>query len=212
MEQNLLFSLLEQSLKYTPVVYKQLPYGSSSGTLYTIEFKSENIPFDGLIFLIPTYSSTGPSTLRLRIPKSVSESQGVQYENKDFTLVVEANNGTTRQAGVGDIISFRMAIIRFTKSTDAIGYRAVLCNSPLYNSATFSSLTATNGEFVNTPVVRDPNDSTRKVPLATTDQIATLERRVEVLEQMITFGSKDPESVLANKPVGAIYIKTEDNN
>mgnify|MGYP006896786439 CR=1 FL=1 len=90
-------------------------------------------------------SCNGPSKLNIRTPSA----NGSQYIPHNFDILVETNDGRVRPAELGDIIAYRMCFFRFKKGTDKI----ILCNSPLYNEAAFTSLIANNAVFNNVPTV-----------------------------------------------------------
>ena len=203
MEQNELLSLLEKTLKYVGIVYNQSLYTTNqnaSGTEYVLEYKHTDLPEDGLLFFVPAISSTGPSTLKIKIPTSKD-----QYASRDFEILVETNNGLTRKVKRNDIIARRMCIFRFRKGTDQI----VLCNSPLYDDALFSSLRVTDCTFVNKPTLVNQENTEKIITLATSEDVASLEERIKALEDKIIYGIEDPETVLADKPSGTIYIQVE---
>ena len=99
-----------------------------------------------------------------------------------------------------------MCIFRFRLSSN----EAILCNSPLYDSAIYSSIQATNATFLNRPVVYDP-ETMMTYTLISTQEFSDLVGRVEKLEKRIQFGTKEPEEALADLPAGTVYIQYEED-
>ena len=199
MEQELLFKLLERSLNYTPIVYKQSSFNvdrEAFDNQYTMEYKFPEIPDDCLLFFTPIMSCTGASKLNVRTPSV----DGTTYVDHNFDILVETNDGKARATTLGDIIAYRMCFFRFKKGTNKI----ILCNSPLYNEAAFSSLTVTNAEFQKVPTVNGEKIAMEKALIA-------LEERVFALEKKIKFGTGDPEEALANEPSGTLFIQVEED-
>ena len=199
MEQELLFKLLERTLNYTPIVYKQSSFNvdrEAFDNQYTMEYKFPEIPDDCLLFFIPIMSCTGASKINIRTPSA----DGTTYVNNNFDILVETNDGKVRAAVLGDIIAYRMCFFRFKKGANKI----ILCNSPLYNEAAFSSLTVTNAEFQRVPTVNGEKIAMEKALIA-------LEERLFALEKKIKFGVGDPEEALANEPAGTLFIQVEED-
>ncbi len=194
-DQEKLFKLLEKTLNYTPIVYKQSSFNVNQeafGTDFRLEYKFTDIPDDCMLFFVPIASCTGPSTLNVRTP-SVDNNR---YVDHIFEILVETNDGRVRQAKLGDIIAYRMCFFRFRKGTNKI----ILCNSPLYNEAAFSSIIAEKAVFNTVPSVGEDK-------LALQSKVESLESRIEALEKKIKFGTEDPEVALENEPAGTLYIR-----
>ena len=207
-----LIVLLSKSLNYTPIIYKQSTYLTNqeqNGRNFVLEFKHTDIPDDSLLFFIPAFSSLDPlptekCKLIVRIPKVVDGTY--QYTELILKIIVEQNDDIPRDAKKGDIIANRMCIFRFRLSSN----EAILCNSPLYDSAIYSSIQATNATFLNRPVVYDP-ETMMTYTLISTQEFSDLVGRVEKLEKRIQFGTKEPEEALADLPAGTVYIQYEED-
>lgn len=212
MTQEELLSLLAKTLRYTPIVYNQSIYTTNRenfDNVFSLEYKHTDLPEDGLLFFVPSISSnsSGNCTLRVRIPYIQSGDSSYSYSNRDYTIVKETNDGVTAMAGLGDIVANRMCIFRFRKNSSQI----VLINSPLYNSANFSKLKATDAEFINVPTIQNLENPSIPIRLATNEQISMLEQRIAKLEQRIVFGTGEPEEVLADRPAGTLFIQVEED-
>ena len=207
---NQLLTLLQNTLKYEGIVYNQSSYSTnmeSTGTLFTLEYKHTSIPEDSLLFFVPAFSSSGPSQLKIRVPYKVAGEVDYRYTDKIYDIVVETNNGLTRTVAANDIIAYRMCIFRFKKGSNKI----ILCNSPLYDEALFSSLRVTNCEFLNVPTIVNNDNANDIITLTTSKQLLALEERVAALEQKIIFGTEDPDVMLSGKPAGTVYIQIEED-
>ncbi len=210
MEQAELFALLAKSLLYTPIVYKQSTYTTNQNNfdnVFVLEFKHTELPDDSLLFFVPSVSSndSGTCTLRIRVPYLPTGSSSYSYEDRNFTIVKETDNGSTAPVSIGDIIANRMCIFRFRKNSNKI----ILINSPLYNAATINDLKATNAEFVNRPVIMNSDNPSSPFIVATTKEVKDLEDRIKKLESKFLFGTEDPEDALSDKETGTVYIQIE---
>ena len=206
-----LFQLLEKSLRYAGIVYSQSLYSTHSNAFdnnFILEYKHQDIPTDSLLFFVPSVSSNGTGCkLTIRIPYTVQGETSIRYRDDVYDIIVEKNDGTTRAAKENDIIAFRLCIFRFRKGTKKI----ILCNSPLYDDASYTSLTVTDCKFLNVPEVHNPESVQEKITLVTSKQFSELQERVAKLEQKFIMGVEDAEEVLADKPAGTVYIKYEDD-
>lgn len=207
LDQYVLFELLEKSLRYTPIVYKQAnsykPTIDGSQT-FVLDYSSEQLPEDGLLFFLPSLNSaSNTNTLIVRIPSTVTSKP--IYSEIQCPIYIETNDGVPRKAGEHDIIAFRMCIFRFVKINDS--YRAILLNSPLQNSIRCSEMYSTKATFGSIPSIKTASSETI---LVTKKEFDDLLNRVEKLESRITYGFEEPEDVLSSMDVGSIYIKLED--
>lgn len=200
--------LLEKSLKYTPIVYKQSLFDINQNNfdnIYTLEYKYTELPDDSLLFFVPSVSSNDKENkkckLRIRVPNDTYK----RYTEIVYPIIVEQNTDLPRAAGINDIIANRLCIFRFRKSSK----QAILINSPLYNDAMFSSIKATNAEFTNKPFVRDNENPNITYELITTKEYNDLLNRVKSLESKIRFGTEEPEDALKDAPTGTVYIQYE---
>lgn len=205
-----IMAMLEKSLKYTPILYRQSTYSidqNAFGNDYILEYKQTDIPEDSLLFFIPAYSSNDSATCKLtiRVP-SVNSSGTYSYSDIVYDIIVEQNNDMPRKAGQGDIIANRMCIFRFRSITKQV----ILCNSPLYNDAIFSNVKVVNAKFTNMPVYVDPNTNI-EYALVSTKELSELKNKVTALENKIKFGTQDPEEALRDLPAGTIYIQHEED-
>ena len=205
--------LFAKALGYVPIVYKQSIYNidqEEGGRNFTLEYKYTDIADDSLLFFIPAYSSLEPTDqakckLIIKIPVVVG---GVyEYQTRSLDIIVEQNDNVPRPATRGDIIANRMCIFRFRLSSN----EAILCNSPLYDNAIYSSFQATNAKFLNRPVVVDPEDPFKTYTLVSTQEFNELVEEVNKLKQRIQYGTKSPEEALAGLPSGTIYIQYEED-
>lgn len=210
MEQETLFRLLEKSLKYTGIVYNQTSHITNQqeyANSFTLEYKYEDIPTDGLLFFVPKTSSNGDkieSYLNIRTPISNNS-----YKDNYLKIVKETSTNGYQSIGTGDIIANRLCIFRFRK--DYIGNTvAVLVNSSLFNDVSLTNAQITNCEFLNVPTVKN-YEGTAPIKIATSKDIVSLIARIEALENKILFGTDEPDEALANKPSGTIYIKVEED-
>ena len=206
MDASKLLELLEKTLKYTPIVYKQnsTPTNQDTvGTNFTLEYKHTSLPEDGLLFFLPVYSCKENASLTIKTPR-VSNGATV-YDATTYTIEVETNKGITRPTQANDIVAFRMCIFRFKKGSNSI----VLINSPLYNDARFTNLTVTNASFLSKPTVYDPDDDI-EYTLVSSKDLSAIERRLTKVENKVIYGNGDPEEALADRDVGTIYIKVEE--
>lgn len=212
METTKLINLLAKSLNYTPIVYKQSSYKTEKeGTVkeFIVEHQFTEIQNDSLFFFIPvTHSINGSNILNIRTPYVSGDEPKYRYKDNKLKLYVETNEGTIRALEESDIIPFRMCIIRFRKNGDEL--IAIVCNSPLYNEASYSKLVVTDCSFINMPIVTDPTTQ-EEYRLVSIKELNELEKRLEVLEKRIIFGTVDPETALTNSDVGTIYIQYEED-
>lgn len=206
-----IITLLEKSLQYTPIVYKQSIFSTNQEEFlneYTLEFKQTDIPDDSLLFFVPSVSSndSGNCKLIIKVPHANSDGS-FTYGSLTYDIIVEQYDEQPRKAGKGDIIANRMCIFRFRKITGQV----ILCNSPLYNDAIFSNLRVTNLTLLNKPVYVDPQNPTITYTLVSTKELIALEERVAALEKKFIFGVEDAEEALADSPAGTVYIKIEED-
>ena len=210
--QEELFSLLLKALAYTPLVYKQSIFTTNQENFdnkFKLEYKFSQLPDDSILLFIPSVSSNDkPCKLVISIPsKANDDDTQYEYSEQEYDIVTETNDGTTRAVKKGDIIAFRMCIFRFRKTANQV----ILCNSPLYDDVIFSNAKITNCEFVNIPKIKDPQNENIEYTLITTKEYNGLLQRLSTLESKFLFGTEDPESALADRPAGTIYIKHEDD-
>lgn len=208
MTANEVIMLLEKSLKYTPIVYKQSLFDINQenfNNIFTMELKYTDLPDDCLLFFLPSVSSneSGECKLRLRIP---NKSYTI-YSEIVYPILVEQNTNVLRAAGLNDIIANRLCIFRFRKTSK----QAVLCNSPMLNDAMFSTIKTTNAEFVNKPIIRDQENPNITYELVTTKEYDELLNRIKKLESKIRFGTEEPEDALKDANTGTIYIQYEED-
>ena len=201
--------MLTEMLPYMPRIYTQSSYTpttNSNERVFSLVYKFSVLPSDSLLFFLPTQSSVnGSNKLVIKIPK-ISSDNSITYSDVVFDIVIETNNGSTRVAGEGDILAYRLCTFRFAKAnTNTI----VLTNSPSYNALKISELSATNALFLNKPKV-GPN-SLESSTIATAADLSTLEEKIDALENKIIFGTKDPEEALAGKPNGTLYVQIEED-
>ena len=216
LNQEELFKLLEKTLKYTTLNYNQSAYTSNSNEFdnnFLLEYKYSEVAEDSLLFFTPTVSSrevteNTPCRLTIKLPTTVVRNgvKTIEYTQKVYSIVVETNDGRTRNAMEGDIIASRMCVFRFRKNQNV----AVLCNSPLYNDAKFSNLVVTNCQFLNTPTVLNPLTG-ETIYLVTSSDFKKLQEEVSQLKEKIIFGTEDPDTALADKPAGTVYIQVEED-
>ena len=193
-------------MKYTPIVYNQISATSAqraSGTNFILEYKHTSLPEDGLLFFVPIYSCKNNATLTIRVPKLNGST--LVYEDTTFDIEVETNKGVTRRTQQNDIVAHRMCIFRFRKNNNNV----ILINSPLYNEANYTSLTATNATFQNKPLVYDSANDTYYT-LVNSKEFEDLKQRVSKVENKIIYGNIDPEEALSDREAGTIYIKVEE--
>lgn len=200
--------LLNEVLPYLPKVYTQasyIPTTDNNLRKFGLIYKFSKLPSDCLIFFVPTQSSiNGKNKLVIKVPSSITE-DNVTYSEHEFTIVIETNDGKTREAGIGDIIAYRLCIFRFPKgNTNTI----ILTNSPSYNSIQVSNMTATNANFLNIPTVGE--NSITRIKLATLADLSDIVSRLTAVEERIIYGTADPDEALATKPNGTIYVQVED--
>jgi len=212
MKQEELFNLLEKTLGYAGIIYKQIKTTTQEefNNVFYIEYKFTEIPVDSFLFFEPCVSSNSQRNPKLIIKVPYLEtaiSTSYSYREEEYNLVIETNDGTTRAATQGDVIAYRMCVVRFKKNSRD----AILCNSPLYNDAAFSSIKATNAVFTNVPQIKNNSNITEPIYLVTSKQFSELVARVGKLEKLFTFGTADPEEAMVDLPTGSIYIKVEDN-
>jgi len=211
MDETRLFNLLEKSLHYTPIVYKQTLYSTNQAQFdnkFVLEFKHTDLPDDSILFFVPSISSNDSADCKLivRIPYVEGTTGKYKYSDTEYDIVVEENDLTMRKAKKGDLLAFRMCMFRFQKSSK----RAILCNSPLYDDAIFNTLKVTDCQFINRPTFVDPGTGVTYT-LVTTKEFNELIDRVEKLESRIIYGTEDAEEALKDRPSGTIYIKVEED-
>ena len=210
MDNALLLKLLEKSLAYTPIVYKQSSFSTNQeqfNNVYEIEAKYTEIPDDCLLFFLPSVSSneSGSCILKIKVP-TVSNNTTV-YKSHEYKILVEQNTNTPRYAQKNDIIANRICIFRFRKSSS----QAILINSPLYNDAIFSNIKVTNAEFLNPPIIVDQQNPNIQYTLVTIKELQELKNDIAMLKGRIIFGTDDPEEALKDSPSGTIYIQHEED-
>jgi len=200
--------LLEQVLPYLPKVYTQasyIPTTDNNLRKFGLIYKFSHLPSDCLIFFVPTQSSVnGKNKLVIKVPSS-SIDDNVTYSEREFNIVIETNDGKTREAGLGDIIAYRLCIFRFAKGNTGT---IILTNSPTYNSIQVSNMVATNANFLNVPTVGE--NSISRIKLATLADLSSILERLTSVEDRIIYGTADPDEALATKPNGTIYVQVED--
>lgn len=201
--------MLAEMLPYMPRIYTQSSYTPTTNAnerVFNLVYKFSYLPSDSLLFFLPTQSSVkGSNKLVIKVPKADASGQ-ITYKDTAFDIVIETNNGSTREATEGDIIAYRLCTFRFAKAnTNTV----VLTNSPSYNSLKISELSATNALFLNVPQI-GPN-SLEATKIATLADLSELEVKITKLEDKIIFGTKDPEEALAGKPNGTLYVQIEED-
>lgn len=206
MDQTLLFNLLEKSLKYTPIVHKQINRYADSSTVqkFKIDYSSEELPEDGLIFFVPSLGSLKENYLVIRIPTTY-QNQTI-FTEINCEIYIETNDGVSRKAGLGDIIAYRMCIFRFVKYSSNV-YRAILINSPINNDIRCSNIYSTHAEFGSVPQITTTEGS---MTLVSSKEFNELKNRLDRIERRLSFGYEDPEIALENLDVGSVYIKLEE--
>ena len=191
LDQTTLFSLLEDALKYTPVVYNQARYYGTIDTfdnVYEIEYKYTDLPADGLLFFMPSVSAVEGYPCKLKIKKNGAI--------ETYDILVETVEGITRSAERGDILAHRLCFFRTQLRKKAV----ILCNSPLFHDATYKEITVRDCKIVNSLTVEGETVVTQK-------EYNKLLERVEKLERKFTYGKEEPAQALEGKEVGSIYIQ-----
>lgn len=208
MTQEEILALVSNNLKYSAIVYNQLPtpYTTWDGN-FKIEYLYEEVPRDSLIFMVPKYSSLdidNKLTIRYLIGTYIDNGiKRAKYKDKTYTIYVENSEGNLTKASRGDIVANRLAIFRFLKGDEDTVF---LVNSPLINEASLSRLLVTNdAKFYNIPkLITETGD---EIPLATNIDLLALANRVTRLENKFIYGTESPEDALKTAEIGTIYIQ-----
>ena len=188
MENALLLKLLEKSLAYTPIVYKQSSFSTNQeqfDNVYELEIKYTEIPDDCLLFFLPSVSSNESGNCKLKVKIPTVSNNVISYGVHEYKILVE----------------------QFRKSSD----QAILINSPLYNDAIFSNIKVTNAEFLNVPVIIDQQNPNIQYTLVTTKELQEIKDDIAMLKGRIIFGTEDPEEALKDSPSGTVYIQHEED-
>lgn len=213
MDTNKLIDLLSKSLNYTPVIYNQSSYkqeNNDSKLYFIVEHQFTEIQKDSIFLFVPSkHAINGDNYLNIRTPY-IANDKDTKYSYKDniLPLYVETNEGFTKKAEAGDIIPFRLCIIRFRTNGDQL--IAIVCNSPLYNEAIYNKLTVRECSFKEHPKLIDP-ETNEEYRLVSIKELEALEERIEALEKRIIFGTEDPETALSSSDTGTIYIQYEED-
>jgi hypothetical protein len=212
-EMNDLYKNILTVLKYLPKVYAQKEYKNDfPGNIY-IHYPYKDIPNNAIFFVLPMrgsveYTGTTSNKLVIQYWQSGIDDNGKPTVNvtqeKVYDILIEKPDGSKRFATIGDILPDRLCMFRFVKSSSNY---VVLCNDPLHGDVYCSSLKVT-GEvnFNETPKVNQFN-------LVTSNDLATIEKKLTDLENKIQTGTQTAESYFKehpNLPVGTIYIQTEE--
>lgn len=201
-------------IRYGAVCYTQVRVNTSQpfDGEYVIRYPYEELPNNGLLFVVPQYSSipideTKRNRLTIRFQQVQRDGTVAYTGKKTYDIIKETSNGVHNLASSGDIVANRLAIFRFiTGDKNSI----ILVNNPQYNEVQISTLHVTNNaSFHRIPTVI--KDEGTPVQLSTVDELLKLEDRVLKLENKFIYGVADAKDVLYDKPEGTIYIKIEEN-
>lgn len=212
METNILNSIL-QNLKYMPYVFTQVATGYNGE--YIIRYPHRKVPDNSLLFMLPVRNAHPDlNKLVILLPTTSRDEDNnlvVTYDDddrKEYTIVMESNDGTVSKAKEFSLVANRLAIFRFLKGDkDTV----VLTNNPNYHELNMNSIMVNNeAVFRQVPIYKpDPDDSSKDSEFVTKSEYNELLKRVEDLENRFVFGEKDAQEALADKPDGTMYVKVE---
>lgn len=214
-----LYEGLKKVLNYLPMVYEQQKTMSKPGEI-VIRYPYKSIPKDALLFVLPFRNSITiegntdnlyPNKLTICFAEVSSNGEISYNDSKTYNIIVEDINGSKRKAISGDIIANRLCMFRFISNTSS---EIILCNNPIYNNLSCSTLSITNdANFYTVPSYMYASNGTYiKKQLALNEDLDSLEKRVTKLEERFKFGTETPEEYFNNNNVedGTIYMQVEE--
>ena len=197
-------------VKYGAVCYTQLNMTNIADGNYIIKYPYSSLPNNGLLFLLPQFSSIKQTnsrfnTLTIKFTETTDTNQ-TYTGSKTYTMYKESSNGKLSPVTEGDIIANRLAIFRFiTGNNNSV----ILINNPQYNDIQVSTITVTNSTtFKSTPILEKADGSFTRI--ATEEGLTELEKRLRTVESRILYGAIDPDEALKDAVEGTIYIKVEE--
>jgi hypothetical protein len=203
-------------VKYGAVCYTQINRSNIADGEFRIKYPYSELPSNGLLFLVPQFSSIEAHTdiatpiynkLIIQYPQLNPVTGVASYTGeKKYVMVKETPEGTHNHVTKGDIIANRLAIFRFIAGdSDNI----ILVNNPQYNNIQISTLHVTqDASFESIPVYKQSRNV--EIPLALSTEVLALENRIRKLENKFLYGTVDAEEALADADEGTIYIKIEE--
>lgn len=209
-----LYKGLKKVLNYLPMIYNQLQLGTATTGEITIKYPYETIPENALLFVLPLYSSLDVNNkLTIKFAKVSQDGSIISYAtSKTYEIMVEDTDGTKRRATTGDIIANRLCMFRFITGNSS---QIILCNNPIYNNISCSSLVVTDSaKFYKQPVlVYNSQGLLKEAPLALEQDLQALAARVTALENKFKVGTDTAEKYFEdnpNAPQGTIYLQVEE--
>lgn len=203
---------LIKALSHLPTIYEQRETGDWTGE-YVIRYPFKEVPKNTILLMLPLRNAVdGANKLTIKYA-TVSGQDTVDYStSKTYNILVEGNNGRKRPAGTGDIVANRLCVFRFITNNP---HDVILCNNPVYNDLTCSSLEVTQEtRFHQLPrhVYTNEHGVEQTTELVTQVQLSELEDRVAQLESRLQVGTVSPEEFFEanqNLPENSIYFQTE---
>lgn len=221
-KQQILYDMLVEAYSYMPIVYTQqnIPTGTEDEDIYIIQTHLDRLPDNGLLFMLPKYTSTHNS-IKLKIIFENDSTKTLTY-----TVYLENTNGSLIKASANSLISNRLAIFRiveqFSKDTitgasqGEVNHMVVLTNNPFYNTLAISELKVTNQTIFRQMPVYLPStyvegeDISKGQEFVLYADYLELLQRVKTLENRLVVGTEDIEEVADTLEEGQIYMKVED--
>lgn len=213
-QQDALYDALKQVISYMPAIYNQQKTSSINTGEITIKYPYSEIPNNALLFVLPLFSSTDtPNKLIIKHARVLQDGVTIRYDNvKTYNILVEDINGKKRNAKRGDIVANRLCMFRFISGDST---NVILCNNPVYNNISCSTLSVTNSvTFYEPPKIITYEGSVEKESyLVTNKELQAVKDRLTMLENKFKVGTQTAEEYFDehdNLPEGTIYMQVED--
>ena len=206
---------LKKMLTYLPIIYNQRQVNSANTGVITIRYPYASIPNNAIIFVLPLFGALQSTDAnmyanKLKIEYATTDGTNVVYNvTKTYNIMVEGFNGTKRPATLGDIVPNRLCMFRFISGNTK---DVILCNNPIYNNLSCSTLYITDTAKFNTMPVFISDKGLEK-PLALEENVTALEKRVLALEKKFVTGTETAEEYFSNNPDaadGTFYMQVEE--
>ena len=206
---------LKKMLGYLPMIYNQQQLSVVNNGEIVIKYPYDKIPDNALLFVLPLYSSLETNNkLIIKFATVSQDGSAINYvTTKTYNIMVEDTNGSKRRASTGDIIANRLCMFRFITGNSS---DIILCNNPVYNNLSCSTLYITNeAKFNQIPKVIYTTEmgATLETPLALNQDLLELAARVTALENKFKVGTDTAEKYFEdnpNAPQGTIYMQVEE--
>jgi hypothetical protein len=200
---------VSESLKYVPVVYKEVILSANTDTSHHyIKHKIGQLDFNSLLFFLPlSYDSSQTDTQFIKL---LQPGEGFTIDSvniKTYKVLYEKTlpNGSTSfvEAKRQHLRSLRLYILRMISDNEV-----VIVN---YQETDVVNFTA-NAEFVNATFTTMPTIivDEEEYTFVKSNEFLELKDRVSALERKIIVNTQAPEEALAQEDEGTIYVKVEE--